>query len=93
MKRETANATPCGKRGRKRSEWAGYAAKPSLYDEVMARIIAGRKGRLGLPKNALTGRTYSGDNILILCHHVVRAASRRKSGSPTGKRRNWAATS
>lgn len=65
------------------------AVKPNLYDEVTARVIAeleaGRvpwvqpwgtpdaKVGLGLPKNALTGRTYSGVNILILWHHVVRA--------------------
>ncbi len=38
--------------------------KPNFYDEVTAQIIAG----LGLPKNALTGRDYSGVNILILWH-------------------------
>lgn len=89
MTPETANTATRGKRGRKRSEQAGCAAKTSLYDEVTARIIAeleqGRapwvqpwgapdaKAGLGLPKNALTGRAYSGVNILILWHHVTRA--------------------
>ncbi|MES5482653.1 zincin-like metallopeptidase domain-containing protein [Bradyrhizobium sp. INPA03-11B] len=57
-------------------------AKPSLYEEVTARIIADLEAgtfpwaqpwaagssdaRLGLPRNAATGRTYSGINILIL---------------------------
>ena len=86
MTLETANHRATGKRGRFRAKGAG---KPNLYDEVTARIIAeleeGRvpwaqpwgtpdaKAGLGLPKNALTGRTYSGVNILILWHHVVRA--------------------
>ncbi len=86
MTLETANYGATGKRGRFRAKGAG---KPDLYDEVTARIIAeleeGRapwaqpwgtsdaKAGLGLPENALTGRTYSGVNILILWHHVVRA--------------------
>ena len=89
MTSETANPATRGKHGRKRREGAGGAAKPSLYDEVTARIIteleAGRvpwaqpwgkpdtKAALGLPVNALTGRAYSGVNILILWHHVMRA--------------------
>ncbi|HWT96293.1 MAG TPA: zincin-like metallopeptidase domain-containing protein [Terriglobales bacterium] len=57
----------------------------NLYAEVTNRIIAeleaGRfpwvqpwgsaKGELGLPKNAATGRTYSGINILILWGAVI----------------------
>lgn len=86
MTLEAANHGATGKRGTFRAKGAG---KPNLYDEVTARIIAeleeGRapwaqpwgtpdaKAGLGLPKNALTGRTYSGVNILILWHHVVRA--------------------
>ena len=56
-------------------------ARTNLYDEVTARIIAeleagrvpwvqpwGTKGHAatGLPRNAATGRTYSGVNILLL---------------------------
>lgn len=88
MEPRTANASASGKHGRRKSRATG-AKKPNLYDEVTARIIAeleagrapwvqpwgapGAKAGLGLPKNALTGRTYSGVNILILWHHVVRA--------------------
>ena len=89
MESRTADAATGGKRGRKGKRRAKGADKLSLYDEVTARVIAeleaGRApwvqpwgtpdanaGR-GLPKNALTGRTYSGVNILILWHHVVRA--------------------
>lgn len=88
MELRTATAGASGKRGRRKCRAAG-AGKPSLYDEVTGRIIAElEQGRapwvqpwgkpetsapLGLPKNALTGRAYSGVNILILWHHVVRA--------------------
>ena len=88
MEPRTANASASGKHGRSRGRATG-AEKSNLYDEVTARIIAeleagrapwaqpwgapGAKAGLGLPKNALTGRTYSGVNILILWHHVVRA--------------------
>jgi len=86
MEPGTATAGARAQRGRCRAKGAG---KPSLYDEVTDRIIAELEvGRapwvqpwgkpetaapLGLPKNALTGRAYSGVNILILWHHVVRA--------------------
>ena len=89
MEQETANTATGGKRGSRRYGTKGRAAKPCLYDEVTARIVAeleagrvpwvqpwGRSDApvaLGLPKNALTGNTYSGINILILWHHVVRA--------------------
>ena len=89
MEPRTAHASAGGKHGRKGHGRANGAAKPNLYDEVTARIVAdleagrapwvqpwgtpGAKAGLGLPKNALTGRTYSGVNILILWHHVVRA--------------------
>lgn len=87
MEPRPATARANGQQRRKRR--AKGPDKPSLYDEVTARIIAeleaGRtpwvqpwgtpdaKAGLGLPKNALTGRAYSGVNILILWHHVVRA--------------------
>ncbi|MEQ8402664.1 MAG: zincin-like metallopeptidase domain-containing protein [Silicimonas sp.] len=88
MEARTANAGATRNTGNRRGRAKG-AAKPSLYDEVTARIVAeleqgrvpwvqpwgtpGTKAGLGLPKNALTGRSYSGVNILILWHHVVRA--------------------
>ena len=64
---------------------ASVAGKPSLYQEVTDRIIAeleqgrvpwvqpwGRaKAGLGLPRNAATGRRYSGVNILILWGAVI----------------------
>ena len=64
---------------------ASGAGKPSLYQEVTDRIIAeleqgrvpwvqpwGRaKAGLGLPRNAATGRRYSGVNILILWGAVI----------------------
>lgn len=65
------------------------AERPNLYDEVTARIIAeleaGRRPWVqpwstaggaapGLPRNALTGRSYSGVNILILWGAVIAEA-------------------
>ena len=63
------------------------ADRANLYDEITGKIIAeleaGRlpwvqpwgtaaaKAPLGLPKNASTGRSYSGINILILWGAVV----------------------
>lgn len=62
------------------------ANRPNLYDEVAARIVVeleagrlpwvqpwGRTGGTGpgLPRNALTGRTYSGVNVLILWGAVI----------------------
>ncbi|WP_449240150.1 ArdC family protein [Dongia sedimenti] len=63
------------------------AGRPSLYQEVTDRIVreleAGRvpwvqpwgstKAAPGLPKNAATGRAYSGVNILILWGSVTEA--------------------
>jgi antirestriction protein ArdC len=63
----------------------GGEGKSSLYQEVTDRIVAeleqgrvpwvqpwGRaKAGLGLPKNASTGRQYSGVNILILWGAVI----------------------
>jgi hypothetical protein len=60
---------------------AAHPARSTLYDEVTARIVAemeagrvpwvqpwGRVGGTGpgLPRNARSGRTYSGINVLIL---------------------------
>ncbi|MBZ9650242.1 ssDNA-binding domain-containing protein [Sphingobium sp. 3R8] len=60
--------------------------RASLYDEVTGRIVAeleagrfpwvqpwGRSGGIGpgLPRNALTGRSYSGVNVLILWGAVI----------------------
>lgn len=89
MEPRTADAATGGKRGRKRKSRAKGAEKPNLYDEVTARVVAeleaGRapwvqpwgtpeaKTGLGLPVNALTGRAYSGVNVLILWRHVMRA--------------------
>ncbi len=89
MEPRTANAETRGNQGKRGKSRAKSAPKHSLYDEVTVRIIAeleagrapwvqpwgtpGAKAGLGLPKNALTGRTYSGVNILILWHHIARA--------------------
>jgi antirestriction protein ArdC len=65
----------------------GGEGRPSLYQEVTARIVRelerGRvpwvqpwgsaKAALGLPKNAATGRAYSGINVLILWGAVIEA--------------------
>jgi antirestriction protein ArdC len=68
------------------AEIRASSERTSLYDEVTARIIAeleagrlpwvqpwGRTGGTGpgLPRNALTGRPYSGINILILWGAVI----------------------
>lgn len=64
----------------RRGEGAAAMPRPSLYDEVTARIVAELEaGRVpwvqpwdaaafapGLPQNAASGRSYSGINILIL---------------------------
>lgn len=66
-------------------EGRGRNVKPSLYQEVTDKIVAeleqgrvpwvqpwGRaKAGLGLPRNAVTGRRYSGVNILILWGAVI----------------------
>ena len=67
---------------------AGSEPRGSLYDEVTARIIAELEaGRFpwvqpwsntaaspGLPRNATTGRAYSGVNVLILWGAVIAGA-------------------
>ncbi|TIT00366.1 MAG: DUF1738 domain-containing protein, partial [Mesorhizobium sp.] len=76
-----------GKRGARGEVLAksGEPPRASLYTEITDRIIAdlergcvpwvkpwGRaKASLGLPKNAVTGRSYSGINILILWGAVI----------------------
>ena len=88
MARATATAGR-SRQSRRKAARANGAGKPSLYEEVTARVVAeleqGRapwvqpwgapdvKAGIALPKNALTGRRYSGVNILILWHHVARA--------------------
>lgn len=72
----------CGKGG----EAAPEGPRSSLYDEVTTRIVdeleAGRfpwvqpwgsagAAATGLPRNALTGRPYSGVNVLILWGAVI----------------------
>jgi antirestriction protein ArdC len=70
---------------RETAQHSDRGQKPSLYQEVTDRIIGeleqgrvpwvqpwGRaKAGLGLPKNATTGRRYSGVNILILWGAVI----------------------
>nr|WP_294846485.1 zincin-like metallopeptidase domain-containing protein [uncultured Sphingomonas sp.] len=73
-----------GKRRTGRAKGEG-AARASLYDEVTARIIAQLEAGLfpwmqpwsaatampGLPRNAISGRPYSGVNVLILWGAVI----------------------
>ncbi|OHV86684.1 ArdC family protein [Mesorhizobium sp. ORS 3428] len=79
--RKTGKRSVRGDVGEKRGE----PLKRSLYSEITDRIIAdlergsvpwvkpwGRaRASLGLPKNAATGRSYSGINILILWGAVI----------------------
>ncbi|MEN3746050.1 zincin-like metallopeptidase domain-containing protein [Sphingomonas sp. HF-S3] len=72
-------------RGRRAGGEAGGAGRASLYDEVTARIVAELEaGRFpwvqpwdavatapGLPRNAASGRAYSGINVLILWGEVI----------------------
>lgn len=72
--------------GVSRSGSGNTGSRPSLYDEVTARIVAElEEGRFpwaqpwdassfapGLPRNADTGRGYSGINILILWGEAMR---------------------
>lgn len=78
-------ATSFKRRGVARPSAAGAAARTSLYEEVTQRIIAELEaGRFpwvqpwssarvlpGLPTNAVTGRRYSGINILLLWDAVA----------------------
>lgn len=70
---------------RVRGEGGGREGRASLYDEVTGRIVAGLEvGRFpwvqpwdaaaavpGLPRNASSGRAYSGINVLILWGEVI----------------------
>lgn len=75
-----------GKRsGAARSAACAQGARGSLYDEVTARLIAQLEEGVfpwvrpwskalaapGLPRNAVTGRAYSGINVLILWGAVI----------------------
>ena len=44
------------------------------------------KAPLGMPKNAATGRAYSGINVLILRSPASSAASTHKAGPPSARR-------
>ena len=75
---------------RNRTDTGNRQGKPNLYAQVTARIVAQlEQGRvpwvqpwgapdtatpLGLPRNASTGRTYSGINILILWGAAIEGA-------------------
>lgn len=73
--------------GGQAGEPSAEASRPSLYDEVTRRVIADlESGRVpwaqpwgeagcapGLPRNALTGRPYSGVNILLLWGAMIEA--------------------
>jgi antirestriction protein ArdC len=75
-------------RAREVARDANQTPRASLYDEVTARIIAElEEGRFpwvqpwgdsaaspGLPRNATTGRAYSGVNVLILWGAVIAGA-------------------
>jgi N-terminal domain of anti-restriction factor ArdC len=70
------------------------ASRVSLYDEVTAKIIAQLEAGCfpwaqpwssaaavpGLPRNAVSGRPYSGVNVLILWGAVIKAVTRRRTG-------------
>jgi len=76
-----------------------------ISDKIIAELEAGRvpwvqpwgtavaKAPLAMPRNASTGRTYSGINVLLLWGAVVGAASTARAGSPSAKRCRSAATS
>jgi antirestriction protein ArdC len=87
---ESSGNTSKKRASRARAEARAGSAPPrgSLYDEVTARIIAElEEGRFpwvqpwsnsatspGLPRNATTGRAYSGVNVLILWGAVIAGA-------------------
>ena len=86
MAREDRKAGASGRRGRAARGAAGARdARGSLYDEVTATIIAQLEEGVipwvspwdraaaapGLPRNAVTGRAYSGINVLILWGAVI----------------------
>ena len=83
--------------------------RTSLYDEITDKIIAeleaGRvpwvqpwgtaaaKAPLAMPKNAATGRRYSGINVLILWGAVIEHGFPARAGSPFARRSRSAAMS
>ena len=83
--------------------------RTSLYDEITDKIIAeleaGRvpwvqpwgtaaaKAPLAMPKNAATGRQYSGINVLILWGAVIEHGFPARAGSPSARRSASAAMS
>ena len=86
MARGNSKVRAGGKRSRAaRSAVRGDGSRASLYDEVTATIItqleegvfpwvrpwSKAKASLGLPRNAVTKRAYSGINVLILWGAVV----------------------
>lgn len=86
MARENSKGRAGGKRSRAaRSAVRGDGSRASLYDEVTATIIgqleegvfpwvrpwSKAKASLGLPRNAVTKRAYSGINVLILWGAVI----------------------
>jgi antirestriction protein ArdC len=86
MAREVSKVRAGGRQSKAaRSAARGGGPRASLYDEVTAAIIeqleAGvfpwvrpwseAKAALGLPRNAVTKRTYSGINILVLWSAVI----------------------
>ena len=86
MARGIGKGSAGGRRGRAaRCAADGHEARGSLYDEVTARIIAQLEEGVfpwvrpwskslaapGLPRNAVTGRAYSGINVLILWGAVI----------------------
>ncbi|CAN5319274.1 zincin-like metallopeptidase domain-containing protein [soil metagenome] len=81
----TPTSRPPRRSARRESEPPAATNRASLYDEVTARIISELEaGRVpwvqpwgktgtgpGLPRNALTARSYSGVNVLILWGAVI----------------------
>jgi len=83
--------------------------RTSLYAEITDKIIAeleagcvpwvqpwgtaAVKAPLAMPKNAATGRGYSGINVLILWGAVIERVSPARAGSPSARRSVSAATS
>lgn len=80
-----AGRTKAGAEGTRRGSRRVEVPRASLYAEVTARIVAElEQGRFpwvrpwstaaahaGLPRNAVTGRTYSGINVLILWGEAI----------------------
>jgi antirestriction protein ArdC len=81
-------ASRAGRKSRAAKRRTPTTARPSLYDEVTAKIITQLEAGIfpwvqpwemqgavpGLPRNAVSGRTYSGVNVLILWGAVIERA-------------------